>query len=356
MPSFNIVKKTHVPESFRNSRVFGMFDIPKSNETEFAIKGDIDIDTHYNIGLITGASGEGKTTIANHIHGITPMPEWDNSKSIVDNFGKELKVEDIISILQGVGLSSPKAYILPYTNLSNGQKFRADLARIIIENEIICFDEFTSLVDRNVAKAACVSVAKTIRRMNKKFIAVTCHKDVEEWLEPDWVFETGTSEFRRECLRRPSIQIKITKGSPSDWRLFHRHHYLSAEISPSAQVYLAWCKLNESWQLFGFFSTMPAMGMVGWRRGHRTVVLPDFQGLGLGNKMIELVAQWLWETKKTRFRATTSAPQIVNYRRKRPSKWRLCNGVESKMPSGNKNVKIKTSAGRLTTSWEYIPQ
>lgn len=356
MPKFEIHRKIKVKESFRNSMVFGMFDMPKSEETEFVIKGEIDVDFDWSIGLITGASGGGKTTIANEVFKVTPMPIWDQENSIVDNFGKDLKIDEIISCLQGVGLSSPKTYILPYSNLSNGQKFRADLARIITENETIVYDEFTSLVDRTVAKAACVSVRKTIKRLGKKFIAVTCHGDVEEWLEPDWKFETGTSLFSRECLRQPRLEIKITKGHPTNWCMFHKHHYMTSDISPYSQVYLAWVKMSETWVNFGFFSTMPAMGMKGWVRGHRTVVLPDFQGLGLGNKMIEIVAQWLYDTKKIRFRATTSAPQIVNYRRKRPDKWRLCNGVESKMPSGNKNLKVKTSAGRLITSWEYIPQ
>lgn len=356
MQGFNIVKKSEVKDSFRNSRVFGMFDIPKSSEIDFILKGEIELDFNWSVGLITGPSGSGKSSLAHHLFEVTPMPEWDNSKSIVDNFREDIKVDEIIGTLQGVGLSSPKTYIIPYSHLSNGQKFRADLARVITENDVIVYDEFTSVVDRTVAKAACVSVAKTIKRTNKKFIAVTCHNDVEEWLEPDWKYDTGLSEFRRDCLRRPKIQVKITKGSTSFWGMFHKHHYLSASISPSAQVYLTWVKFSDAWTLVGFFSTMPAMGMTGWVRGHRTVVLPDFQGLGIGNKMIELVAQWLWKTRKIRFRATTSSPQIVKYRIKRPFKWRLVDGVEAKRPSGNKTQNVKTSAGRLTTTWEYIPQ
>jgi len=354
MPSFDIIKTSEVAESFRNSRVFGMFDIAKSNTQTFELHGEINLPEQWNIGCIIGPSGSGKSSIANEVFNVTPLPIWDDQKSIVENFRSDLNVDSIISHLQGVGLSSPKTYILPYQSLSNGQQFRANLARMIAENDEVIFDEFTSVVDRNVAKASCVAVSKIIKRLNKKFIAISCHYDIESWLEPDWKFDTGTGDFSCECLRRPKIEIKITKGDTTYWAMFHQHHYMTSSISPSAQIYLTWAKLDDEWNLIGFFSTMPAMGMKGWVRGHRTVILPDYQGLGIGNKMIELVAQWLWETRHIRFRATTSAPQIVKYRIKRPEKWRLVNGVEAKMPSGS-NKKLKTSAGRLTTSWEYIP-
>lgn len=73
---------------------------------------------------------------------------------------------------------------------------RCDLARAMLENrDIICFDEFTSVVDRTIAKVGSYAIQKVIRRNNKKFIAVTCHADVEEWLMPDWVFNTDTMTF-----------------------------------------------------------------------------------------------------------------------------------------------------------------
>lgn len=355
MPNFNIVRETEVKDTFRNSRVCGMFDIPKSENRKFSISGNIDLPEDWHIGVIYGRSGSGKSTIAGEIFDVSKPNVW-NDESIVENFDASFKVDDIVSALQSVGLSSPNTYLLPYSALSNGQKFRADLARTILENDQIVFDEFTSVVDRNVAKAACVAVSKYIRRTGKKFIAVSCHEDILEWLEPDWHFCSDNSRFSRDCLRRPTIEIRITKGTPAHWSLFHQHHYMTSSIHKGAQCYLTWAKLDDIWNLVGFFSTLPAMGMKGWRRGHRTVVLPDFQGLGIGNRMIELVAQYLWDTERLRFRATTSAPQIVKYRLKRPKIWRLVNGVESKQPSGNKKLKVKTSAGRLSTSWEYKPQ
>jgi ABC-type ATPase with predicted acetyltransferase domain len=73
---------------------------------------------------------------------------------------------------------------------------RVDLANALLkDNELIVFDEFTSVVDRNVARIGSYAVQKSIRRSNKKFIAVTCHEDVEEWLLPDWIFNTNSMSF-----------------------------------------------------------------------------------------------------------------------------------------------------------------
>jgi ABC-type ATPase with predicted acetyltransferase domain len=54
------------------------------------------------------------------------------------------------------------------------------------------------VVDREIAKVSAFAISKAVRRSSKKFIAVTCHYDVVDWLEPDWVFCTDTMEFDRK--------------------------------------------------------------------------------------------------------------------------------------------------------------
>ena len=55
-------------------------------------------------------------------------------------------------------------------------------------------DEFTSTVDRQVAKVLCIALNKTLKEHypEKKFVAVSCHKDFIEYLQPDWVYDTDT--------------------------------------------------------------------------------------------------------------------------------------------------------------------
>lgn len=94
---------------------------------------------------------------------------------------------------------------------------RVDIARaLLLAQKIVVFDEFTSVVDRDVAKIASCAISKAIKRQNdKKFIAVTCHYDVVDWLEPDWVFCTDTMEFdrKKEC-GRPSNSKFIGAAFP----------------------------------------------------------------------------------------------------------------------------------------------
>jgi ABC-type ATPase with predicted acetyltransferase domain len=76
---------------------------------------------------------------------------------------------------------------------------RVDIARALCLSQIqIVFDEFTSVVDREIAKVSAFAISKAVRRSKKKFIAVTCHYDVVDWLDPDWVFSTDTMEFSRK--------------------------------------------------------------------------------------------------------------------------------------------------------------
>jgi ABC-type ATPase with predicted acetyltransferase domain len=74
-----------------------------------------------------------------------------------------------------------------------------DIARALcLDRDLIVFDEFTSVVDREIAKVSAFAIAKAVRRSKKQFIAVTCHYDVVDWLEPDWVLCTDTMEFTRK--------------------------------------------------------------------------------------------------------------------------------------------------------------
>ena len=100
-------------------------------------------------------------------------------------------IKDITGILTAVGFSSPPSWIKPYRVLSNGERFRCDLARAILEGgELVVFDEFTSVVDRTVARIGSAAVAKAVRRTGPpRFVAISCHYDIARWLQPDWVLD-----------------------------------------------------------------------------------------------------------------------------------------------------------------------
>jgi len=133
-------------------------------------KGDIDIPDEWQVGLIVGKSGTGKTTIAKQLFEDAYITSYDYSaETVLDDMPKECSVEQITSAFNSVGFSSPPSWLKPYSVLSNGQKMRVDLARAILEdNELFVFDEFTSVVDRNVAQIGSFAMQKAIRKTNKK--------------------------------------------------------------------------------------------------------------------------------------------------------------------------------------------
>jgi ABC-type lipoprotein export system ATPase subunit len=157
---------------------FNPWELPKSLPNKF------------KLGVIVGSSGSGKSTLLKNF-GIEENPIWDSTKSIVSHFDTP---DDGINRLTAVGLNSIPSWYKPYDVLSNGEKFRADLARKLKSNCVI--DEYTSVVDRNVAKAASVALSRYINSNNLENIVLsTCHRDILEWLEPDWVIDTDSGEM-----------------------------------------------------------------------------------------------------------------------------------------------------------------
>jgi len=144
----------------------------------------------FKIGVIVGSSGSGKSTLLKHF-GTEEQPTWDSNKSILSHFATP---EEGITRLSSVGFNTIPSWYKPYNVLSNGEKFRADLARKIASNAVI--DEYTSVVDRNVAKAASMALSRYIKTNDFENIVIsTCHMDIVDWLEPDWVINTDTGEL-----------------------------------------------------------------------------------------------------------------------------------------------------------------
>ena len=195
MQHFSIDKKNEVDKTFRVSKVMADFDVdPKHSNEHF--EGDFDLPEKWNVGIIVGKSGTGKTTIAKDMFGEELISGFEyKNKSVIDDMPKNKSVEDISRAFYSVGFGSVPSWLKPYSVLSNGEKMRVDIARSILEKDFIVFDEFTSVVDRQVAKVASMAVSKAIRKQDKKFIAVTCHYDVIDYLEPYWIFNTDTMTF-----------------------------------------------------------------------------------------------------------------------------------------------------------------
>lgn len=210
MSDFNIVKTAELDDTYRVAKIMADFDIKPEHIAE-RFKGNIDPGDDWSIGIIVGSSGSGKTTIARTLYPNDIIKGFDYSaKSVIDDMPKDKNVEEISRMFYSVGFGSVPSWLKPYNVLSNGEKMRVDMARALLEKDVIVFDEFTSVVDRTVANTLSMAVSKAVRRSGKKFIAVTCHHDVVQWLEPDWMFDTDTMTFTEGGNERPK------KSLPSD--------------------------------------------------------------------------------------------------------------------------------------------
>lgn len=352
MPSSKFVIKTKISNTFRVEKVKGMFDV---NKDEIIKEFDINIpieNKQWNIGLIVGSSGSGKTTIAknlfkefNFFNGF----EWE-SDCFLDDFEKNLSPTDIIESLSKVGFSSPPDWLKPFNVLSNGQKMRVELARIILEsNKPFIYDEFTSVVDRQVAKIGSYAISKYLKKENKQMIAVTCHYDVEEWLEADWVFNVDKNEFQWGSLRRPKIEVKIRKAQINEWNEFKQFHYLDAKHNSSAHRYIA--QINDENVAWCSVLHFPHPHIKNMKKVHRLVVKPDYQGIGLGGRFLDYIAK-KYKEEKYRFTIVTSQPALI-YAFKKNSKW-IMTRKPSRVKDSTGVLSKTTSEKRLTASFEYI--
>lgn len=195
MPNFNIIRKNKIDTTYRVARIMSDFDVKIEHSNEH-FEGTIEYPKEWSIGLIVGGSGTGKTTIAKELFKDNIITEFEwTDKSVLDNMPLTKPIEEIERMFYSVGFGSVPSWLKPYKVLSNGEKMRVDLARALLEKDFIVFDEFTSVVDRQVAQTSCIAINKAVKKTDKKFIAISCHRDIIEWLQPDWIFDTDIMQM-----------------------------------------------------------------------------------------------------------------------------------------------------------------
>jgi ABC-type ATPase with predicted acetyltransferase domain len=336
--------------------VYEAFDIQNREETSVNVDYDFrELNKFdWNIGVILGNSGSGKTTILKDI-GDIKIPIFDENKPLISNFDW-LTPQEATHLLTSMGLSSVPTWLRPFKLLSNGEKYRAMLAYLVSsakDGDTILVDEYTSVVDRDVAKAMSFALQKYIRRSNKKIILASCHYDILEWLMPDWICspQKGGALEKGEWLRqgRPKIKLQVSRVEPKAWDFFKKHHYLTESVNKSCKFFLF--EWNSKPVGIVVLSTNPSGTVFNSYRLSRTVVLPDYQGLGIGSKISEFICA----ITKSRVFTKTVNPALGEYRNS-STKWKT---TSKHMKTTRQHYKstgdhMWTSKTRASYCHEYI--
>lgn len=280
--------------SYRAARVKSLFNA--ENGCNFDLVADLDLEgLDWTIGVIVGPSGSGKTSLGKRIFGEDLIHDyskgWNPDRPIIDDIAPDGDFDTVTGALANVGLGSVPSWLRPFHILSNGEQFRAGLARLICEGpERVVVDEFTSVIDRQIARIGSQAFQKSWRRENPKGQAVllTPHYDILDWVEPDWVFDTRTGQFERGRLRRrPKFELEIRKVDASYWRYYKPHYYLDLPMPPAAEYFIG----TVDGELACHMAVAPFFTAKAYR-GTRLVTMPEWQGAGVGFRFLEWVCQY----------------------------------------------------------------
>lgn len=301
MQTYDVILKSDVSKSYLCKRAADSLDIDVEKKSVHNLSITADVETQFNVGLIIGSSGSGKTTLAKKIYGEDCFKILiKNELPILEQFPKDYTYEQCANILSGVGLTSVPCWIRPVYTLSNGQKSRAEAALLMCQNKISIIDEWTSVVDRTVAKVMSNCIQKHARKQNKQIVLLSCHYDVIEWLNPDWIIDCNKQSYEnrrslwRSSERKEKLKFEIRKIGKETWKYFSRYHYLSENL-PVGKTFF-----------FGLFEKENQIGFLCFANYvpkeknkkiifhfNRLVIHPDYAGLSLGkyflNKCSELM-------------------------------------------------------------------
>ena len=358
MQNYSVRLESPVSKSFRCQMAANSLDIDVEKKSVHELNVRADLDTPWNVGLIVGASGSGKTTLAKHIFGDDCFEfEVDVSKPVLEQFPKSWSYEDCQNALNGIGLSQVPCWIRPMYTLSNGQMSRAIAALQLARDDDFVVDEWTSVVDRTVAKSMSHCLQKHARRNEKRIVAVACHYDVIEWLNPDWVIDCNKATYVdrrllwRDYKREEQLRFDIRRIGRESWRYFSKYHYLSDTL-PGGRIELFGLFHGDNqigFQCFANYTPRKA-GQAMKMHSNRTVIHPDYVGLGLGMKLIELTSDIMHNDGYDVWAKFSSVPVAKAF--ERSENWKLIS-VRRFTPEPGQKMSRKSGVRNAVKTYSY---
>ncbi len=278
------------------------------------------------ITLLVGPSGSGKSSALGRIEGhfsggcTVNRVSFPPEAAIIDRVAPWAALDEALSILTCCGLGEPHLWVRRFGELSDGERFRARLARAIALHSrngtagapLLC-DEFCSVLHRRVARAISYNLRKLVTRRNLSVVLASSNEDVITDLQPDtivWLRGCGRCEVEQRAVRpnRPISfrrRLKIELGCKRDYGSFASMHYRAADElgfvdkifllrdgthgDPLAIVVYAHGPLELSLrnrETGRLFSRNPKRVNRSLRILRRLVVHPDVRGCGLGHYLV----------------------------------------------------------------------
>ena len=311
--TYNISYQTHTKQTPRTLAIAEAFGIGIDQTQKFKI-----IDTQLKITpkdivYITGDSGAGKSILLQAIHNdlgeqaidLTEIT-IDPDQPIIETIGKTL--QQSIELLSKVGLNDAFLFLCTYNQLSDGQKYRYKIAKLIeSQKQWWLLDEFTSCLDRDTAKIIAYNLQKIARQNGKALITATTQNDLAEDLKPNILIhkrfgqEINITYYPNPTPTECSItkQMNIEPGTINDWNKLSPFHYRAHTISIPRKIY----RMVRGEELCGVIVyTYPPLTCYGRRFTlakmtlkqtnqqlstiNRIVIHPKYRTIGLGKKII----------------------------------------------------------------------
>ena len=312
--SFNISYSTAVALTPRTSAVAEAFGLGVDEEHRFTV---LDAELKINpadIVYVTGDSGSGKSVLLRAIKkdlgniavDIADM-QVPQDKPLIETVGQT--VEEGLELLAKVGLGDAFLFLRSYDQLSDGQKYRYRLAKLLESNkQWWILDEFAATLDRDTAKIVAFNLQKLARQQGKAVLAATTHMDLLEDLHPSvhvhkrFGKEITIKYFPNEPAEECSVvkEMRVEEGSTKDWRILASFHYRNHRITAPRKIFclkrgdelcgvIVYCYPPSA--SFGRRLVLPRMSMRELNEKlsviSRVVVHPKYRTVGLGVKLVK---------------------------------------------------------------------
>jgi ABC-type lipoprotein export system ATPase subunit/GNAT superfamily N-acetyltransferase len=316
----NISYETAAPEP--TERVVGVaegFGLGLDQWQKFVIYDNMELKIGpQDIVYITGDSGSGKSALLKalekdirqdmglssiNIAEIKPEP----NKPLIETVGESL--EEALELLSKVGLNDAFLFLRSYKQLSDGQKYRYKIAKMIESDaQFWIMDEFAATLDRDTAKIVAFNLQKLARQQGKAVLAATTHTDLLEDLNPSvhihkrFGKEIAVNYYLNEPARECSLvkEMRIVEGTTMDWRKLAGFHYRSHKIAAPRKIFclkrgdelcgvIVYCYPPPT--AFGRRLALSKMSMKELNQKlsiiTRVVVHPKYRTIGLGAKLVK---------------------------------------------------------------------